>query len=149
MKYTCEITINRPKNEVGKLFGDPENMKFWQKGFQSKEVLSGDAGKVGAKTKLKYELGKRSLTMIETITHRNPPEEFHGIYETKGVRNLQKNFFKEEDGSTKWISESEFNCSGFMKVMAFFMGKSAFKKQSKVYMEDFKSFAEGNPKYGG
>ena len=55
---------------------------------------------------------------------------------------IQKNYFREENGKTRWISESEFQFSGFgMKLMGLLM-PGAFKKQSLKYMEDFKNFAE-------
>ena len=54
----------------------------------------------------------------------------------------QKNYFKEEEGKTRWISESEFQFSSLgMKLMAFLM-PGAFKKQSMKYAVDFKNFAE-------
>lgn len=148
MKYTCEIVIDKPREEVVKLFDNPDNMKYWQKGFVSLEHVAGEPGKTGAESILKYDFGNRKMELIETITFRKLPEEFHANFTTKGVVNIQKNYFKEEGGKTKWISEAEFKFSGFMKIMAFFMGKGPFKKQTTSYMEDFKSFAEGNPKYG-
>jgi carbon monoxide dehydrogenase subunit G len=148
MKYSNEVIIDLPRRKVIELFDNPENMKYWQKGLVSFEHISGEPGKPGAKSQLKYQMGKRSVEMIETVTDRNLPEEFHGTYETKGIFNIQKNFFKDDGDQTRWISEAEFQCSGFMKVIAFFFGESTFKKQSQVYMDDFKSFAEGNPKYG-
>ncbi len=148
MHYTCEISIDKPRDEVIKLFDNPENMKYWQKGLISFEHVSGEPGKNGAESLLRYKMGKRDLEMIETITFNGFPEELHSNYQTKGVTNFQKNSFKEENGKTKWISENEFRFSGFMKVMSFFMGKKAFKNQTMSYLEDFKSFVEGNPKYG-
>lgn len=148
MKYSCEIVIHQSRDKIVALFSNPENMKYWQKGLKSKELLSGEAGKQGAKTRLCYELGKRKVAMVETVMVVNPPEEFHSYYETKGVLNLQKNYFKEEGDSTRWISSSEYQCSGFIKIISFFWGEKIFKKQSEAYMEDFKAFAEGNPKYG-
>ena len=148
MKYSNEILIDLPREKVIELFDNPDNMKYWQKGLVSFEHISGEPGKPGAKSRLKYKMGKRAIEMIETITDRNLPEEFHGTYEAKGVFNIQKNYFHEIDGKTKWISEAEFQCSGFMKVMAFFMGAKTFKKQSQIYLDDFKAFAEGNPRYG-
>lgn len=148
MKYTCEIVIDQPREKVVALFDNQNNMKYWQKGLVSFEPISGDPGKPGAKSRLKYEMGKRKVEMVETIVRHNPPEEIHNTYETKGIINEQRNYFKEEGDKTRWVSESTFHCSGLMKVMAFFWGEKAFKKQSEVYMGDFKSFAEGNPKYG-
>ncbi|MEP1094561.1 MAG: SRPBCC family protein [Cyclobacteriaceae bacterium] len=148
MKYSIDILIDVPREKAAELIGNASNMKFWQKGFVSLDHISGEAGQPGAKSKLKYQMGKREVEMVETITHKNLPEEFHANYETNGVFNSQKNYFKEENGQTRWISEAEFQCSGFMRILAFFMGASTFKKQSTAYMEDFKAFAEGNPKYG-
>lgn len=142
MKYTNEIVINRSREEVVQLFDNPDNMKHWQEGFLSLEHISGEPGTVGAKSKLSYQMGKRYVEMIETITARNLPDEFSGTYEAKGVWNEVKNYFtEEEDGTTKWVAACEFRFSGFMKIIAFFM-RGAFKKQSMKYLESFKKFAE-------
>lgn len=144
MKYTVEITIDLPRNEFLKILDNPENMKHWQRGLVSYELLSNEPIKEGAQMNLKYKMGKRELEMVETIIKRNLPEELHTTYDTKGVHNIQKNYFKEVEGKTKWISESEFQFSGFgMKLMGFLM-PGAFKKQSIKYLEDFKAYAEHN-----
>lgn len=148
MKYSNSVIIDLPKEEVVKRFDDPENMKFWQKGLLHFELISGSPGSEGAQTRLEYQMGKRSFEMIETIIANRLPDEIHSTYETTGVFNTQKNYFKENGNQTKWISESTLGFTGFMKVMAFFMGSGSFKKQSRAFMEDFKSFAEGSPKYG-
>jgi len=148
MKYTCEVVIEKPRHETVKLFDNADNLKYWQKGLVSFEHLSGEPGKAGAESVLKYDMGKRKMELIESITYSQFPEEFHSNYYTKGVINIQKNYFKEENGATRWISEAEFRFSGMMKLMAFFMPKSTFQKQTQSYMDDFKAFAEGNPKYG-
>ena len=148
MKYTNEIVIDQPREKVIELFDNPDNMKFWQKGFVSFSTFEGTPGEVGAKSHLKYKMGKREVEMVETITQKILPEEFHGTYETKGVYNIQKNYFEEEGDKTKWISESEFQFSGFMKLMSLLWGKKAFSKQSYSFMDDFKAFAEGNPRHG-
>lgn len=142
MKYTTEIIIDLPRDEFIKKLDNPENMKHWQRGLVSYEHLSENPQAEGAQMTLKYKMGKREFEMVETIIKRNLPEEFHTTYDTKGVHNIQKNYFREEDGKTRWISESEFQFSGFgMKVMAFLM-PGAFKKQSMKYLQDFKAFAE-------
>lgn len=143
MKYSTEIIINLPRAEIIKKLDNPENMKHWQRGLVNYELLSGTIGQEGARMSLNYKLGKREMSLIETIIKRNFPEEFHTTYDTKGVHNIQKNYFKEVDeNTTKWISESEFLFSGFMmKIMGFLM-PSALKKQSRKYAEDFKAFAE-------
>lgn len=142
MKYTCEIDIHLPLEKVVELFNDPENMKEWQPGLISMEHLSGTPGQPGAKSRLRYQMGKRQIEMIETITARKFPDEFSGTYEAKGVFNRQHNYFKRIGAQqTRWVSDCEFQFSGFMKIIAFFM-PAAFKKQSMEYLEQFKAFAE-------
>ncbi|TJY32191.1 SRPBCC family protein [Pontimicrobium aquaticum] len=143
MKYSVEVTIEKPRNEVIKKLDNVDNMKHWQKGLASSEHISGTPGEVGAKMRLNYKMGKRNLTLIETITKRNLPNEFNGTYTAKGMHNIQENYFEEtSEGNTKWISNCEFQPSSFMmKVMVFLM-PGAFKKQSKQYMIDFKNFVE-------
>ncbi|NJB70594.1 hypothetical protein GGR42_001056 [Saonia flava] len=143
MKYTTEIIVNLPREEFIKKLDNADNMKHWQRGLVKYELLSGSAGQEGARMSLDYKMGKREMSLIETIIKRNFPEEFHATYDTKGVHNIQKNYFEEVDANTtKWISKSEFQFSSFMmKAMGFLM-PGAFKKQSYKYAEDFKAFAE-------
>ena len=142
MKYTTRIQINLPRNKVIELFDNTENMFKWQSGLQSFNHLSGEPGQVGARSKLIYKMGRREVEMVETITKRQFPDEFHGTYEAKNVWNRQENYFEEtSDSNTTWITISEFKCSGFMKIMCWLM-PGAFKKQTLKYMNQFKKFSE-------
>lgn len=151
MKYTTEITIDRPLEEVIQKLDNPENMKHWQRGLIGYKILNTEnPAAVGAKMELEYKMGKRNMVMTETITKRNFPNEFHATYDAKGVHNIQQNFFhQDDDGTTKWVSESEFQFQGFgMKMMGWLM-PGAFKKQSMKYLNDFKNFVENGTSVEG
>lgn len=142
MKYTVDVAIDLPRARVIELFDDPDNMPMWQPDLVSFEHESGEPGQPGAKSKLRYKMGKREIEMIETITSRNFPDEFSGTYEAQGVWNSVANRFSEEGPEkTRWTMESEFKCSGFMRIIAFLFPGS-FKKQSLKMMNQFKDFAE-------
>lgn len=144
MKYTTSIEINQPIEKVIELFDNADNLKLWMKGLESFEHLSGVSGQPGAKSKLKFIMGKREIEMIETITVRNLPDEFSGIYEAKGVCNVVRNKFRSlGNHKTEHISEQEFQFSGFMKLIGWLM-PGAFKKQTMQYLQDFKAFAESH-----
>ena len=144
MKFTVKIKINLARNKVIELFDSTENLKKWQPGLLSFEHQSGTPGEVGAKSRLQYKMGKREIEMVETITVKNLPDEFSGFYEAKGVWNEMKNYFyKVDKNTTKWVSENEFRCSGFIKIIAFFMPGS-FKKETMKYLEYFKEFSENS-----
>jgi len=142
MKYKNEVVINAPRETVVALFDDPAQMKEWQPGFVSMELIEGDQGQVGAKQKLHYKMGKRDIEMIETITARNLPENYTVTYKAKGVFNIVDNHFEDlGDKTTRYTTLNEFKMKGFMKFFAWLM-PGAFKKQSQKYMEDFKAFVE-------
>lgn len=144
MKYTCEIEINQPINKVIELFDNAENLSKWMEGLESFEHLSGEAGQPGAKSLLKFKMGKRKMEMTETITVRNLPEEFSGYYEMDGVTNFIKNSFTAiSENKTHYRTDNEFVIKKnlVMKVFAFLM-PGMFKKQSMKYLESFKKFAE-------
>ena len=143
MNYTCEIEIEKPVDEVVGLFDNVDNMYEWMIGLESFEHLSGTPSEPGAKSKLRFKMGKREMEMVETITSKNLPEEFSGTYEADGTLNIVKNsFVPVGEDRTKWVAEHEFQFGTTgMKIMGFFM-PWAFKRQTMKYLQSFKDFAE-------
>jgi len=143
MKYELSIELNLPLNDVADAFADPNQLADWQRGFVSIEHVEGEMGKEGAKSEIKYLMGKRAVDMVETITKNDLPRSFSAIYQAKGVWNLQENTFSEiSETNTRWTSRSEFVMQSFpLKLLAFLMPKM-FKKQSYQFMTDFKAWVE-------
>jgi len=143
MKYSVEIEINKSIEKIIPLFDSVEHLDKWMEGLKSFEHLSGTPGQVGSKSKLVFQMGRRQISMIETITVKNLPHEFSGTYQADGVFNIVKNkFVKISDNKTKYISEQEFQFKGiFMKLMGFLF-PGMFKKQSMKYLTNFKNFVE-------
>ncbi len=143
MKYTCEVTINKTRDEVIKLFDSTENLYKWQKGLVSFEMISGEVGVNGLKSKMIYDENGKTMEMIETIEKFAFPNELIATYEAKNVWNRCVNTFEDSNNITVWKMESEFQCGGFMKLMTTF-GKNIFMKQTLNDMNRFKEFAEKN-----
>lgn len=143
MKYHVEIIINRPIDEVVEKFTNRKNDKLWMQGFVEKQPITGDEGELGAKCKVVFQMGKRRIEMIEEITKKDLPRNYVTTYSTQSVFNIVKNSFKKiDDHSTLHKTQQEFQFKTFMmKFMAALM-PGMFKKQSKKYLQDFKSFVE-------
>ena len=143
MKYTKEVEIGLPVEEIIELLQNPENMKHWQPDLLGYELLDEKTGEAGSQMKLRFKMGTHEIEMIETVLEKNLPEELVLEYTTKGVYNVNRNSFVPiSDGRTKWIQESEFQFQSLpMKIFGFFM-PGAFKKQSQKYLDNFKEFAE-------
>lgn len=142
MKYSTRVEINLPRARVIELFDSTENLAKWQPTLVSFEHESGDPGQDGATSKLVYKMGKREMEMLETIVKNGFPDEFLCTYDAKGVVNKCDNRFEAiGDDKTRWTQDNEFQCKGFMRIMAFLM-PWAFKKETLKAMKRFKEFAE-------
>ena len=141
MKYQLEVQINKPVDKVVELFITQENLFKWMPGLKKLELIEGEKGKPGSKTKLFFDMNGKEIEMIETLHKSNLPQEFSASFNAKGVHNIQTTRFEKiDENNTRYISENEFQFSVFMKLMALMPG--AFKKQSMKYLTAFKSFAE-------
>lgn len=141
MKYQVEVALDLPRWRVVELFDDPDNLAKWQPGLQSFELIEGESGQPGARSRLVYDIDGRQVEMIETIEKRALPHTFTGTYEAAGVWNrVENHFFEEKPERTRWLTDVGFKFSGLMRVLAFFM-RGRFRKQTAENMRRFKEFA--------
>ncbi len=145
MRYQLDLEIDLPRERVIELLTDQQNLTKWQPDLLSVEHLSGEPGKVGAKTKQANKQGKRELEIIETITVTNHPGEYCATYEAGDVWNLIENrFYEVSENKTRWVLVSDFRSTNIvMKVMTF-IAPGMFRKQTKTFMNQFKEFAEAS-----
>jgi len=144
VRYTTEVIINLSRIRVIELFDSVSDLERWQPGLKSHRVISGVAGREGCRTELVYEARNGDLVMTETVTKRNFPDEYHTLYESRGVTNQMFNHFSEpEAGRTRWQTVNVFRFRGLMALMAPLM-KTAFRKNTLLNMERFKSYAESS-----
>lgn len=142
MKYTSEVVIKKPKDQVVNLFNNKKKYYDWMDGLENYEVVEGDFGEEGAKAELEFKLKGRDFKMTEIVIKNNLPEEYTVEYTSSGVVNIVTNIFEEtEEQETRYRSENELHFSGIMKLFGFLMPGS-FKKTSQKYLDDFKKMVE-------
>ncbi|WP_127131431.1 SRPBCC family protein [Georgenia sp. SYP-B2076] len=142
MRYTEEIEINLPRDEVVRIFMDQDAMAEWQLGLQSVELLSGEPWQAGTRTRLVFLTGRRRMEMVETVVSNDLPESFHATYDAKGVHNVCENHLHEAGpGRTRWVTANLFEFSGPMKVVGLLF-RGSFPKETRAQMARFKAFAE-------
>lgn len=146
MKYTCQVEIDLPIEQVVKLWSDESNCSKWQDSFESIELIEGEKDQPNARSLIKFRQGRKKMELIETILTNNLPHEKKGLYEHVHMTNTQTTRFEPiSDHKTRYISEVEYTkFNGFIpNLMArFFPGM--FRKQSQKWMNQFKAFAESN-----
>ena len=118
MKVEFTLLLAMPRESVWRAFDIPANLPKWQPNLISVEPVSGEAGQVGAVSRLMYAEGSRQVEMVETITVRNEPEEFSGTYDSDhGSTALSNWFIEAEPGRTRWEVRSETQLKGMARFM--------------------------------
>lgn len=144
MKFTCSVTINKPKAQVVEFFSNPKFIKDYQEGFIRKNHISGDEGQTGAISKMYYKLGKGEMELTETITANKLPDSFAAQYHHKHTDNTMLCTFKEVDSNSTqcdWNIEYTAFRGFFINIMkTLFPGM--FKKQVHKWLQNFKTFVE-------
>lgn len=143
MKFALELTLQKSRDEVWRVFDNPENIKAWQPTLVKFENISGAQGQPGAVSRLTYKEGKREFSLIEKVTHRAEPVQLDGVYENEFADNSIKNTFSIiSDNETLWRVEVEFIFKTFMmKIMGPVM-KTNFILRTEKDMQRFKEFVE-------
>ena len=143
MKFRLETILNKPRTDVWKAFDSIENMQKWQPSLVSHEIMDGTPGQPGAVSKLTYKEGEREFALIEKVTHRDEPNELHGVYENDFADNTIKNKFIEHGkDQTLWVIETEFKFKTIvMKVMGNLLKKN-YVKRTEREMRRFKEMVE-------
>ncbi len=144
MKFTCSVTVNKPRAQVAEFFSNPKYLKEYQEGFIRKLHISGEEGQTGAISKMYYKMGKGEMELTETITDNNLPDYFSGQYHHKHTDNTMLCTFKELDNNTTqcdWqIEYTAFR--GFIINAMKTLFPSMFKKQVQKWLQNFKVFVE-------
>ena len=143
MKYSLEIDINKPREEVARLMQDRDYFKEWQPQLISTELLEGKTGEEGSRYKIMVSMGKKTMEMTETLVINALPDHYQIQYDASGNINIMDFWFEElTPTSTRLVAQSYFECKGLvMKIMSYLI-PGAFKKQTRKYMNDFKTFVE-------
>ena len=55
MKFTCETTIARARDDVAALWADDNRLAEWQPGFVHLQHLDGEPGQPGARSRIRLE----------------------------------------------------------------------------------------------
>jgi uncharacterized protein YndB with AHSA1/START domain len=142
MRLVLDTIIDCSRDKVWRAFDNPHNMSKWMQGFESFEPQDGTPGQPGAVSKLTFNENGRRIEFTETITVRNEPEEFSGTYTGTNFCNSIRNQFESlPGGKTRWLSETDMQFSGFMRLMSL-IAKPMIRKLVAADMERFKTLLE-------
>ena len=142
VRIAIEFELARGRTAVWQAFDDPANLKKWQPALVSFTPKSGTPGQPSDVSDLVYEENGRRVPLVETITDRREPEEFHGTCEAPIVHNSIRNRFEAlgPDRTARHM-EADFAFRGFLRLIGRFM-RGSFQKRTLADMERFKALLE-------
>ena len=144
MKFTCSVTINKPRKTVVDLFENPDFLGEYQEGFIKKVLISGDVGKENTVSKMYYKMGKGEMELTETILKNDLLDIFLAQYHHKHTDNtMQSSFIVLDENTTQYDAEIHYTAfRGFVVKVMSFLFPSFFKKQVQKWLTNFKVFVE-------
>ncbi len=144
MKFKGSVDIAKPREIVVKYFADPQYLGEYQDGFVSKELLSGEPGQNGAKSKMLYKQGKRAIELTETILSNKLPDAFDAEYHHIHMDNFMRcKFIQIDANNTRYEYEFEYTrINWFMPKLFAILFPSMYRKQGEKWMKQFKVFIE-------
>lgn len=142
MKYTFDIIIDKPLDEVIEKFQDVDGLKHWMDGFQRVEHISGTPGKKDAESIFHFKHKNKDMQIREKILEEDLPQRIKfGYHSSMGYNEVETIFEKVGEDKVKLTSNNFFDLKGAMKIFGWIM-PGVFKKQSLKYMTNFKSYCE-------
>lgn len=68
VSYQNEVLINAPKDKSWQVMMDPSKLNEWLTGYKRSELISGEAGTVGAVSNIYFDQNGKEIVIKETIT---------------------------------------------------------------------------------
>lgn len=137
MRFTKEVVLNKPIDQVRVLTSDPAHIHEWQPDLVSITPHSETPGAAGSTATLTY----RKFTLEETVLAATADERT-SRYETRGMIHTITNRYSAIDAnSTKLVSDSEIELVGLLRLGRRILEKS-LREQSERNIDDFKAYVD-------
>ena len=144
MKFNGSLIIHKPQAFVAKCFADPNGLKEYQDGFIRKELISGQEGQEGARSRMYYKYGSREMELTETITRSELPDAFEAFYHHKHMDNtMHCKFVPVDDETTRYEYAFEYTrINWFIPRLMAILFPGMYRKQGEKWMRQFKEYVE-------
>lgn len=109
MHYSCEVTVDLPRDRVLELLSERCNDMAWRADLTLCEQIVGEPGQPGTQTRLIYvHKGERPQEWMERVTANRLPDEIElALVSPKIEEHQTHRFVAEGESVTRWIVESE------------------------------------------
>lgn len=142
MKFTAEVEIAKPIEELIVLIQDPNNTLQWLEGLRSVKHISGEERQAGAVSKVVFDSAAGRLHIKETVISNKLPEEYIMCYEGPGYTSYSNYCFEKiSSDAAKFTMIQQVELRGALKL-AKGLVKGKMGQQLERSAQSFKRFAE-------
>ena len=140
--YTAQVSVNKPVNEVFKIFNNSENIKNWIPEIKSLDIVNENPGKTGSVYKIVLDNQGQEITMTEKVIAYVENEKLTLFFDAENMLKRDDYVFTGNNGMTTITLNS--SCQGETYIMScmFPYFKSTFQEQDQSYLNNFKAFVE-------
>lgn len=142
MEYTCEIRIDRPRDQVVAMYSDHSELSAWYPGFVRLEPLVKNYGVAGSTAYLFCKTQHKVNKMLVTIEEVDLPLKITMKFECDDVWYRNESSFFDDGDHTIWKLSVVFGFRGIMRWAAK-AHLPFFKNVTMEKMTGFKDYAHG------
>ena len=136
------ITINQPVEKVWEKLMNPDNLKFWLTGFVSVEHISGEIGKAGCISKLKFSERGKELEVTETAVTVKPNQQYSFNMTSISFDTATDIQLVSFGSRTEMIQTVQFFPKQFFMKLLMPLMNGTMKKRMENELVRFKNFVE-------
>lgn len=140
--YSAQVYVNKPIEDVFKVFNNQENLKNWIPEIKSFEVINENPGKTGSTYKMVVENQGQEISMIEKVLAYVPNEKVTIFFDAENMLKTDDYNFNEKDGKTIVTLNSSCKSDSYIMACMFPYFKSTFQEQDQAYLNNFKAYIE-------
>lgn len=142
-KYTTQVSINKPLEEVFTMFNDSEKISNWIPELKSFEPIDEKPGKTGSTYKMVVtSRDGQEIILQEKVMAYVPNEKVTLYFDAGNMLKTDDYTFSFENGATTITNNSICKSRSYLLSCTFPYFKSILKGQDQGYLNNFKSFIE-------
>ena len=142
MSYVNSVIIALDRNTVLRLFLDSQHLKKWIKGLDTFRFVQGRKGKLGCRTEMIFQLGKKQKIFYQTLIEKSLPTCYGFQFDSEyGISEVRYIFVPLANKQTLVETHTRLKMKGLTKYLSW-IAPRLFKMKSQRHLDDFKEFVE-------
>lgn len=142
INYEARVAVNAPVSAVWNDFTDNEKAVKWMKGLRSKELVSGEPRRAGAKYKLTFVGENGTTELYETLTRVEDQKLYNFTIDSDPLTSAVSVTFSQEGGKTRILQSGSVRGKTFLWTVVFYWLQSSFKSSDEENLQQFKNLVE-------